>query len=234
MSNITYGRGQVEWALWRAFGLGRKLSDDIPKVFRARIKRLLDIDRGLDLSQQQAPPEAAYAFVEHSAVEKGELSYTLLDAFCLALGLDLLDTGFKQSEVVYLMRYFRAELEAWVATLIERPSLLKRRRYRPKDHPNLPTFTHKGQKYADPRVFVVISKVELQEMFPIAQKKLKGAPLFLEPMFCEGAEALSQTLSAYMPERRRVVMVLELTAIAQAVASYLDDAPEFKRGRPKG
>ena len=50
MSNVTYRRGQVEWALWRAFTLARSSGEGPPPIFRTRIKRLLDLDRDLDVS----------------------------------------------------------------------------------------------------------------------------------------------------------------------------------------
>lgn len=233
MSNQTYGRGQVEWALWRAFGLGRPLGDDIPKVFRTRIKRLLEIDRDLDFSNEEVAPEAEYAFAQHASVEQGELSYTGVDAFCLGVGLDLLDAGFKQSEVVFLMRYLRRALEVRFEGLVARPSFNLNGLYRTKDYPSLPEFEQNGKAYADARVFIVISKVEIKEVFPIVQEKLRSTPMFLEPRYCEGATALAQTMSELMPDRRRVVVVLELTAVAQSSDAFLQQAPEIKRGRPK-
>ena len=50
MSNVTYRRGQVEWALWRAFTLARSPGEGPPPIFKTRIKRLLDLDRDLDVS----------------------------------------------------------------------------------------------------------------------------------------------------------------------------------------
>ena len=41
----SYGRGQVEWALWRFFLQGRQVGPEQQKVFRTRIKRLLELDR---------------------------------------------------------------------------------------------------------------------------------------------------------------------------------------------
>ncbi len=62
MAEETYGRGQVDWALWCSFARARFGAGDVPRIFRTRIKRLLEIDRDLDLSNAEVPPEADYAF----------------------------------------------------------------------------------------------------------------------------------------------------------------------------
>jgi len=233
MSNQTYGRGQAEWALWKSFTVGRGASDDVPKVFRTRVKRLLDVDREHDFAEASAPPHVRWSFVAPPEESGGEAAYNSIDVFCLAIGLDLLDAGFKQSEIVFLMRYLRPELEARMPGLVERPSLLSRQLYRPEVDPSLPTFGEKGKRYADARQFVVLSKIELREIVPQGRARAQKTPLFLEPDFCDGIEALSAVLSDAMPNRRRVVTVLELASTAQAVVAFLEKAPSIRRGRPK-
>ena len=62
MNEQTYGRGQVEWALWGSFTFNSVTADKTaPKIFRTRIKRLLEIDRGLDLGDVEVRPESDYA-----------------------------------------------------------------------------------------------------------------------------------------------------------------------------
>jgi hypothetical protein len=100
MLEETCGRGQVEWVLWCSFVRARFNPGQSPRVFRTRVKRLLDIDRHLDLTGAEVPPEASYAFAAPPAIEGAEAEYLAVDAFCLAIALDLLDAGFKQSEVV--------------------------------------------------------------------------------------------------------------------------------------
>ena len=58
-------------------------------------------------------------------------------------------------------------------------------------------------------------------------------PVILEPIYCEGIEALKKQLHDLMPNRRRAVTILELTASAQAVATFMKEAPVIPRGRPK-
>ena len=151
-SQETYGRGQVEWALWRSFARAHGNAGDMPAVFHTRIKRLLDIDRDLDLTGQEIPPKTDYAFVLPPSAEGAEAEYRAVDAFCLAIALDLLDSGFKQSEIVFLMRYLRPELEMRFPGMIEPPSLINRQRYRAEDYPDVPSYEQGGRRYADGRL----------------------------------------------------------------------------------
>ena len=233
MSNEIYGRGQVEWALWQSFTIGRGAPDTVPQVFRTRVKRLLDVDRTSDFVEASDPPPVRWSFVPPPEEAGAEAAYAPIDVFCLAIGLDLLDAGFKQSEIVYLMRYLRPDLEARMPGLVKRPSLLARKLYRPDADPALPTYTEQGKTFADPRQFVVLSKIELREIVPQGKARAQKTPLILAPAFCDGIVALGAYLGETMPSRRRVVTVLELAATAQAVDAYLQQAPAIRRGRPK-
>ena len=234
MEETTYGRGQVEWALWRSFTIGRSSTgNEVPRIFRTRIKRLLEIDRDLDLSGAEVPPEASYAFAPPPSDQSGDTAYRSVDAFCLAIALDLLDAGFKQAEVVFLMRYLRPDLESRFADLLTPPSLISRQRARAKDYPHLPTYKENGQLYADKRLFLVLQKVEMTEIISTVERPRYRFPVILEPIFCEGMEALTEALHDLMPNRRRAVTVLELAANAQAIAAFLNEAPTIPRGRPK-
>ncbi len=177
--------------------------------------------------------EASYAFAVPPAIEGAEAEYLAVDAFCLAIALDLLNAGFKQSEVVFLMRYLRPKLERRFAALLKPPSLIGRQRYRARDYPNFPYYEDSGQRYADRRLFVLLEKVELTEITPASSRGQPHTPVVLEPVFCEGAKALSNELHETMPDHRRAVIVLELAATAQSVQAWLAEAPVIRRGRPK-
>jgi len=233
MSEQTYGRGQVEWALWRSFVRTRYDRRAMPSRFRTRVKRLLDIDRDLDIADVEVAPGVDYAFVRPPDAEGAEATYSPVDAFCLAIGLDLLDTGFKQSEVVFLLRYLRSDFEVRFSAMLEPPSLIDRQRHLAKHYPDLPAYEEDGVRYVDNRLFVVVQKIEMTEVLPPSTKdKVKG-PLFLEPVFCSGVRELGERLHDAMPNHRRIVTVLELAATAQAVCAFLDQAPQIRRGRPK-
>lgn len=232
-SVAAYKRGQVEWALWRAFTLATT-SSDAPPIFKTRIKRLLDLDREIDTTGSQAPPTHAYAFSQQGAEGSGiEVQYTALDALCLGVALDLLDVGFKQSEIVTLMRYLRATLEDWFDDLLERPSLIDRQSHLHKNHPHLPRIERdKGRSaLADARVFLLLNRIELTEVLPVIDK-LNNEALFLKPIVAEGIEGLSRILDTHLSINRRTVITVEVAALAQAVTAFLEKAPMPARGRP--
>lgn len=236
MSNQTYKRGQVEWALWRAFRpLGSRDDGPVP-LFKTRIKRLLDLDREYDTSDLDVAGGSDFAFV--APVEGGsgvEAAYAPVDAFCIGIGLELLDTGFKQGEIVVLMRHLRADLAHWFPALLSRPSLLERQNHLARNHPNLPVIERpRGAPLADARVFMVLNRIELTEVLSVspAISKSKQA-VFREPVFSEGMSGLAQDLSRLMPMHQRTAVVLEITMLAQAVTAFLEAAPLMVRGRPR-
>lgn len=236
LSNLTYKRGQVEWALWRAFTLARSPGDGPPPIFKTRIKRLLDLDRDLDITAFGAKPASDFAFVAPAEGGRGvEVPYTPFDVFCLALALDLLDVGFKQGEIVFLMRHLRDGLADWYADLVSRPPLIDRQTHLARSHPKLPVIARGGKAaLADARVFLLLNRIEMTEVLAAATPKGKaGQALFLEPEVCEGIGQLHDRLNALMPLHRRTVIILEITAVAQAVSVFLEQAPIVPRGRPR-
>lgn len=236
MSNQTYKRGQVEWALWRAFRpLGSRDDGPVP-VFKTRIKRLLDLDREYDTSDLGVAAGSDFAFV--APVEGGsgvEAAYAPVDAFCLGIGLELLDTGFKQGEIVVLMRHLRADLEHWFPTMLSRPSLLDRQNHLARNHPNLPFVERpRGAPLADARVFMVLNRIELTELLAVSPAMPKSnQAVFREPVFSEGISGLAKDLARLMPLHQRTAIVLEVTMLAQAVTAFLEVAPLTARGRPR-
>ena len=233
MSNAEcYKRGQVEWALWRFFLQGRQVGPEQQKVFLTRIKRLLELDRGEDLGAKTETPHARFAFADAAPEGKGtDVGFRPFNAFCLALALDLLDTGFKQSEIVFLLRHIRDDLETWFERILRSPPT-GRQRIRPQDRPEAPTLLDAGgREYADCRVFVVINKIEIKEIFQLlGGSKLASGPLIMEPVYCRGIEALRNELDRMGPDKRKA-MIIEIAHVAAGISGILPDAPVMKRGR---
>ncbi len=228
----TYKRGQVEWALWRGFVANiLHVSKDVPPVFQTRIKRLLELDRSGELFDAQVPPQAPFAFSESGPEGTGiDAAFGILDAWCLGIALDLIDMGFKQKEVTFLMRYLRPSLSGWLPIILDRPPA-GRQRIGPEDRPAGPTFRYNNFEFADCYVFLVIRKIEITEIFsPRGQSDDKTAPHFLEPIFCQGYDALAEAAER-MPLHFRKAMVLEIAQLAENIRRNLERAPEIKRGR---
>ncbi len=230
-TEVTYRRGQVEWALWRWFAdmQGGELP---PKPFLTRIKRLLEIDRSDSVPRgAEAVPVVRFTFIDQVPANKGtDVEFSAFNAFCLALGLDMLDAGFNQSEVVFVLRYIRNDLKQEYERALKRPPT-PRTFALAKDMPDLPSFEERGISRADPRIFMVLNKVELVERLPTWKAKgTKGAPLISKPVFRYGIEALRDELHGLDYNHRRA-FVFEIAHTAVIVTDLLKRAPVIKRGR---
>ena len=217
----TYKRNQVEQAVWSLFSQtsGR---DPIPRPFRTRIKRLLELDR-----EKQAETRENFAFFDAPAEGKGvEVVFSPFNAFCLTLGLDLLDIGFKQSEVVSCLQILRDKFE-WLYDKIWENPPHPAHRIRVWEDTDLPVYIWNGKEYLDTKVFILIRKVELREAWPLVKGK---DPLILEPVICFGTtEAREELLKMTLDFRSYVI--LELSEIAVLVKKHLEETPARKRGR---
>ncbi len=227
----TYRRGQVEWALWRWFADVQ--GDDLPpKPFLTRIKRLLEIDRSDSVPRgAETVPVVRFAFIDQAPANKGtDVEFSAFNAFSLAFGLDMLDAGFNQSEVVFVLRYIRNELEQEYERALKRPPT-PRMFALAEDMPDLPSFEEKGIRKADARIFMILNKVEIVERFPTWKAKgTKEAPLISKPIFRHGIKALRDEIHELGHNHRRA-LVFEIAHTAVIVTNLLKKAPEIKRGR---
>jgi hypothetical protein len=228
----TYRLGQVEWALWKFSTLDLPSGDEPLKSFHARVKHLLRLDRCQVLfTSAESPPPVPYAL--SSAPTRGtgvDAAFTAFDAFCLAMAVDLLRAGFKQSEVVLLMGYLRLGLWKPFAGILSNPPPFKSRLTRGQQPGSRTGDDKEGD---DRRVFLVIQRVELSEAFPAFATSGRGrkGPIFREPLICHGIDELRDQLGKMDHVFRRAI-VLEIAHMAVRIAEFLDQAPLKKRGRP--
>jgi hypothetical protein len=223
----TYKRNQLEQALWQLFTPNTAMAKP-PKVFLARIKRLLDLDRELDPKDEH---ESRYAFFDDDGPGLGvEVQYSPYSAFALALGLDMLDSGFKQSEVLELCRARRRKLERYFRTALKHPPV-PGEHVPAEDRPGCPTYKFGKHVCADCWIFMVTQKVEFKESLPPFVGKKSRRAVILEPGFFRGRQALINEFDN-MPSYYRKAFVMELAETAVLVTDYLDKAPVIKRGRP--
>ena len=234
VEDIVYKRGQVEWALWRYFSLCGPKAPAAPPIFLIRIKRLLEVDWMQDTSQDSEVPHPRFAFRDGGGEGKGrDVSYTVFHACCLALGLELLDVGFKQSEIVFLLRHLRETLQREF-THIENNPPVPRHRIRTGDRPNCPWYEEQGLKVADCRVYAVIHKVGFKEVFPgLKGRKPRRQPVFPTPVFCHGAAEVAKEMDKMNRHEfhYRKAFVMELATMVVLVKQFLDEAPALPRGR---
>jgi len=226
MSNLTYRRGQAEWALWRYFTLGRGGAGDGPaSAFKARIKKLLDLDR----EQAGAPLRVkGRAFSEPGDhAWRHDAAFEPFDVFCLALALDLIDAGFLQAEAVACLRHARTELRREFNWIIKHYPAPTRARRLAKAYPKLPAYMDGRNSIADTQVFIVLAKRAITEA--LLDRRLSGGPVLLEPRFARGRQALLQTMS--LSPSKHSVLVLEFAGAAKLIEAFLEQAPRITRAR---
>ena len=226
----TFRRGQVEWALWKWFSAG-SVSARPPAPFLTRIKRLLDIDRSGSVPVgAEKLPAAKFAFFDARAGGQGaDVEYSPFNAFCLAIGLDLLDAGFSQQEVVFLLRHIEGQLKPQFLHALQYQPVSRTFR-EPEDIPGAPAVMIDGSLKADVRIFMVVNKVDISEQFAALHP---GQPVIMKPDFAHGIDKLRDLLNRLDFNDRRA-FVLEVANTAAHVTRHLVEAPSIRRGRPPG
>ncbi len=107
---MRFKRNQVEEAIGRLFEPG---SAEPSSELRTRLKRLLDVDRGLGRNKRSADPALAnYAFYSEEGPGRGvEMWFSGYEAFALSTALRLMLHGWPQGFAVAVLRDRRPELE---------------------------------------------------------------------------------------------------------------------------
>jgi len=227
-SQRSYKRNQVEWALWGLFAQQPAAeSDDIPSVFRTRIKRLIELDQ--NTNEKGMPKQLA--FVETKVHGQGkDQPYTLFNTFCLALGLDLLDAGFKQSEIVFLLRHHGPTIRSSFNAVLASPPIL-RSRLLAEQRPKSPKIDEGALEFADTRVFFHYERVEVREAFvDFRGKNAPKHPLIINPKVFLGLAALTEELDQ-MNMSYRKALILEVSETIIRLQQLLGEAPLTVRGR---
>lgn len=228
-----YKRGQVEHAIWRMLASPNIGAGEPSPVFLTRIKRILEEDRAAKPIRGLDTEIAPFAFAEEAPPGRGaDAGFTPFDAFCLALALDLVNAGYKPSEVVVLLRLFRPYLLGEFDQIRCTPRPDGAQRHLAEHWPDLPSYRdQKGGEWADGRVFMVVRKVELKEVVPGLTGR-GDAPIYLEPVFCHGVDGLTVELGrmGFDPSYRQA-LVLELAYMATRLTAFLVKAPLTHRGR---
>ncbi len=222
----TYKRSQLEWALWQAFfqRAQKKAPDKIHPVFRTRIKRLIDLDGKLVKSETHRQ----HAFVSDTNVGNGnDRHFSLFDVFYLGLGLDFLDAGYNQLDVIFILQHLRPHMEAEIQNIFTYPKF-GRNVFAPEDVPQAPIYTRGNSVQADLRTFLVIQKVEFKEVYGFDEKS--KTPIIYEPRIFKGYTSLTDFLDQDT-YRQQKHLVIEIARLATEIREFLKESPVVKRGR---
>jgi hypothetical protein len=209
-----YKRNQIEEAISHIFENSSKPSSEL----RTRLKRLLEMDRGLGRHERSADPQVAnYAFFSSGAPGKGiEIMFSDYEAFALMTGLRLLRHGWPQSFAVGIMRHVRPELEKQHGRILKQdPKKLFdgeeiRRRARP------------GALYVDNIDPVFLTIVSRQASASENNSDIPPCNV------CRGLDEVSQFLQR---EKAQSHTLMDLVTAAHALSSQLQKVQPRKRGR---
>lgn len=165
----------------------------------ARTKKLLDLDRSLASKATRGSPRA---FTDHTGLKQGvDASYTHFNAFSLALGLELLEAGFKQSEVVLWLRLTRPWIEAEYAQILRGHI----RENFPDDAP-IPLPNPRQRYYMS--VEHLITPEDLPELkLPRKSTKGKNTPMAIVPKYFEGTDQLATAIGRAPSDVRRWLII---------------------------
>lgn len=216
-----FSRGQMEWALWQS--MSHHGPDDprralIPLVFLNRIKRLIEID--------SAGSEGVFGAKERTG--RGSVAtYTRFHVFLMRVGLVLLDSGYKQSDVLFLLQHIKSDLE------IHYRKILKSQRNNPREPvgaANFPDWPKRSDnpQFADMMIYMSVRKIELTECWDLPAS-FRDNPFILVPEFYFGQDALAKGLK--LGFRGPSTTLVEIGNMAVSTDNWLSKAPIKKRGR---
>ena len=180
-------------------------------MFLGRIKKLLDLDfQSTVIAGASVIGAARHAFHDHEPQGTGsETQYSPFDVFCVAIGLDFFDLGFKQGEVVFLLRHVGGDLARVFAGILMSP------------------LAGCMQQDTDNRLFITAGKVELVERTSVPLAK----PLILKPQFARGLEAANGLIENLGYSDRKSIFI-EIGNTAVLVCNHLSQSPAARKGRP--
>jgi hypothetical protein len=242
-------RNQMEAALWRYSVTHRnwggdwdQLASDIPTVFRSRVKKLLNMDRIPDLTPWERSDEHTWAFYDAPGEGVGsEDRFSTQHAFLMGIGLDLVNEGLKQSEVVFFLRERKATLTAAFNQIHERPGAIAPVSASNRQHQRFDEDGSAEPIWLDPMhppladwtAWMVVRRHETKEAYPGFEKRSKGRniPFFMEPEFYFGLEEVKKQLFTHLSSFRHLILI-EIADLALTLPHYLAEIPAIGRGRP--
>lgn len=226
-NSATYKRGQLEQALWPLFSDSGIATGNPTSLFCNRVKKLLDQDR---VVTSLPGITAASAFSEGAEVGQGQDStYSAFDAFCLGIALYLAGAGFKQAEVIQVVRHSRNALKEVYSQILSHPYTNRMVASADFDK-KLPIYLHKGKEQADSTVFMILNRVEPLQPMPISKGKKQPEAILAPAEFVRGLSGLAPYLYGRQFSQPTHQLV-ELSELAHRVTMVLAEVPPTRRGR---
>ncbi len=178
--------------------------------------------------------------------------FSTLHVFLMGVALDLMNIGLKQSEIVFFLKHTRPALQNAFDQIHRRRAGIApvsgsgRQKHLAKHYPDAASLWVEPDNapLADFTAWMLVQRFETKEIHPPgsptpgssgteAKAKDLKLPLFMEPRFFFGLEAVKEEIFDHLNQYRHVIMV-ELADAALTLPGYLRQAPAIGKGRPVG
>ena len=210
-----------------------------------------DIQRKLPGPRAGVP--GGWVFFDQAGEGTGsEDRFSTLHVFLMGVALDLMNIGLKQAEIVFFLKHTRPVLQNAFDQIHRRRAGIApvsgsgRQKHLAKHYPDAASLWVEPDKApsADFTAWMLVQRFETKEIHPPGSPSPGSAgteaksmdqklPLFMEPRFFFGLEAVKEEIFDHLNQYRHVVMV-ELADAALTLPGYLRQAPAIGKGRPVG
>jgi hypothetical protein len=220
-----YKRSQVDTCLWNILRAD-SAEQDAPVTFRARVKKLLDLDRQMYQQKLENEGRAALAFNDELAGGQGwDVPFAEFHVFMLGVALEMWNAGFKQAEIVDYLQRFRRPIKTkyeWVRKTGATVGAM----YSPASGKPVVLDTNGPDLDEEPsaRVYMIIDRIELPEAIAATTRK----PSF-SPAFSEGAGELAE-MFAHRHLSQRAALLIEIADLIARIRLLLPECPARRRG----
>lgn len=191
-----------------------------PTTFNHRIKRLLDLDKTLVESEETVES----AFLTKLLLGQGnDRKFSSYDAFLLGLGLQLMDSGYSQGDIIFALQHLRSDLTDYYADVIN----YETQKSEPHKNALASQSTKTAAKIADLRAFIIFQRAELKEVYAFEQSSKR--PVFYKPIITFGTEGLFHYLESDTM-LYQTHLIIEFSYLARTLKKKLLAAPLSTRG----
>lgn len=198
-----------------------KLVGPVPKVFQSRIKKMLNLDRIPGMTPWTELDDSWIFYDEPGQGVGSEDLFSTFHVFMMSMAIELMNIGLKQSEIIFVLKHGRDTFQEQFDRIHER-----------EDKRAPVTGFARSPASINASTWMILRREEMQEIHPGFKKKAEGKkiPLFLEPDFFDGFEAVRDRFAGQLASHRHSILI-EIADPALSLPGYLADAPFTRRGR---
>ncbi len=225
-----FKRNQVEEAIFRSGPADRDERFDVEA--KIRLKRLLDSDRKRPVTPKRLFDRTFAFYGEQPGGTGQDVLYSAYEAFALWLGLKLLESGYPQGRVVFLLRHYREALEREYNRIISKDlaALFEKSDWKPVTDAQKDTLLREGRLVdkVDNMIFLAV-RLET-ETFGVTTRFFSEVPDRRPTLICRGSGELTPVIEG-AAAMRVPMLVIELTNPAHQLAYWLARVEPTRRGR---